>query len=281
VQEQGTNWGGGTLASMTSLNPSNSGSSPPNAQLRFTDFDGVANSGYHLYTALTGSTLSSLLLQDCSLNSATLCLDGPASSTLSLTNNLFERVAVPAQDAPVILAINNLFRYGSLVTWNTGTGNWTFRDNAFDSVALTNSGTAVTASYNAYINMATSRFYPTNANDQVLTNLTYVTGKLGAYYQSSTNLVNVGSRTANLVGLYHYTTQTSQAKETNSVVDIGFHYVATDANGNPLDTDGDGMADYLEDRNGNGIVNTGETDWQTSPNGTTGVPGLQVYTGLK
>jgi len=31
-----------------------------------------------------------------------------------------------------------------------------------------------------------------------------------------------------------------------------------------VDTDGDGIPDYLEDRNGNGSVDTGETDWQSA-----------------
>ena len=29
-----------------------------------------------------------------------------------------------------------------------------------------------------------------------------------------------------------------------------------------IDTDGDGIPDYLEDRNGNGTPDTGETNWQ-------------------
>jgi hypothetical protein len=49
----------------------------------------------------------------------------------------------------------------------------------------------------------------------------------------------------------------------------------------PWDTDGDGLPDYLEDRNGDGTQSSGETDWQQSENGTTGVPGLQVYTPLE
>ena len=52
-------------------------------------------------------------------------------------------------------------------------------------------------------------------------------------------------------------------KETNSIVDRGFHYVAT-TNGVPIDTDGDGIPDYVEDTNGNGSVDSGETDWQNS-----------------
>ena len=53
----------------------------------------------------------------------------------------------------------------------------------------------------------------------------------------------------------------------------------------PLDRDGDGTPNYLEDLNGNGIPDTGlgETDWTnyTSPNGLTTSAGLQVFTPLK
>jgi alpha-tubulin suppressor-like RCC1 family protein len=85
---------------------------------------------------------------------------------------------------------------------------------------------------------------------------------LGSYYLPiNSPLINHGSTNANLLGLYHFTTQTNQVKETNSIVDIGYHYVATDAYGNPLDTDGDGVPDFLEDANGNGLVDSGETNW--------------------
>ena len=42
-----------------------------------------------------------------------------------------------------------------------------------------------------------------------------------------------------------------------------------------IDTDGDGIPDYLEDRNGNGTVDSGETDWQNS-NGAADL-GLKVW----
>ena len=45
---------------------------------------------------------------------------------------------------------------------------------------------------------------------------------------------------------------------------IGFHYIAVDGDNNALDTDGDGISDYLEDANGNGVVDTGETDWNSA-----------------
>jgi hypothetical protein len=77
---------------------------------------------------------------------------------------------------------------------------------------------------------------------------------------------------------------TSQVKETNSTVDIGYHYVANSpGTANPQDYDGDGIADYLEDRNGNGTYESGlgETDWTTGSSGITGSVGLQVFTPLR
>jgi hypothetical protein len=41
-------------------------------------------------------------------------------------------------------------------------------------------------------------------------------------------------------------------KEATSTVDIGCHFAALNTNNVPVDTDGDGLADWFEDRNGNG-----------------------------
>lgn len=290
VQEQPTNWGGGTLTNMISINPYNNAVSPPSAQIRFTDFDAMAASGYHIYTVSTNWTFSSLLIMDSSVSSASFFLSGPGSSSLVLTNNLFERVAGSLKDAPQIRLFNNLYRYGSLTTTNTSgnSNNWVLKDNAFDSVSLTNGSTLLTAAYNAYIAMGTTRFTPTNANDKVLTNFLYTLGPLGGFYHNTNVLANAGSQNATNAGMFHYTTTTNlvsslQVKETNSIVDIGFHYVAVDSAGIPIDTDGDGRPDYFEDRNGDGNGANDATAWQTynSPNGLTGNPGLQVFTPLK
>ncbi len=226
VQEQGTNWGGGILGQTATINSYNYNIAPANAQIRFTDFDGLSNCGHHLYTLNTNWTFNSLFLQDCTFNSGNVTLDGPTNSTFTLNNNLFERVTVWIQRATQISFYNNLYRYGSIISFNAGTNNCVIKDNAFDSSSLTDFGNALTASYNAYINMGASRFFPTNANDKVLTSFNYTNGPLGNYYQVSTNLYDAGSRSASEAGLYHYTVRADQAKETNSTVDIGYHYVA-------------------------------------------------------
>ena len=51
--------------------------------------------------------------------------------------------------------------------------------------------------------------------------------------------------------------------EGTNIVSIGYHYVALDQYGNPLDSNGGGIPDYLEDANGNGIYDAGDLgDWQ-------------------
>jgi len=272
IQEQPINWGGGTLANMVSVNPYNYNLSPPSADLRFTDFDAMANSGYHLYTTLTNWTFSRLLLKDCSLSSAAFFLDGPTSSVLGITNNLLERVNSSFQNAPQIGFYNNLVRYGTNRTYYTGSGTWAVKDNAFDNAWIIDTGNPVAAGYNAYINMGTNRFYPTNAADKVLASFVYRTGPLGEYYHFSNNLIDAGSRNATNAGLYHYTVTTNQVKEASSTVDIGFHYVAVNGSGQPIDTDGDGLADYFEDATGDGSYSAGDlANWNAADTDGDGV----------
>ena len=99
----------------------------------------------------------------------------------------------------------------------------------------------------------------------------YEAGSLGRYYQVSYSpLINAGSTSATNVGLYHFTTQANEIKETNSIVDIGFHYVAM-TNGTPIDTDGEGLTDYLEDTNGNGNIDASESSWTSADTDGDGV----------
>jgi hypothetical protein len=93
----------------------------------------------------------------------------------------------------------------------------------------------------------------------------YQSSWLGNYFLATNSVfIDKASLTnAALVGLYHYTTLTNQTKELTNHLDIGFHVVAG-TNGLPMDADVDGIYDYLEDLNGNGVVNSGETDWKSA-----------------
>jgi len=149
-------------------------------------------------------------------------------------------------------------------------------------------GSNDTCNYNGYL-ITNTLTGPKNTNDVILPNTNspaYQISFLGSYYYptNQTNLLHKGSRTADLAGLYHYTMTTNQVIESNSVVGIGFHYVATDNNGNPLDTDGDGTPDYIEDSNGDGTFDAGDlSNWLSynSPNGLTSPNGVIVFTPLK
>lgn len=137
--------------------------------------------------------------------------------------------------------------------------------------------------FNAYLSGA-PHLYPEGTDYLETTNFNWQTSWFGNYYlPTNSSLINAGSTMANYIGLYHFTTQTNQVKEANSVVDIGYHYVTTDAFGNVLDTDADGIPDYQEDSNGNGTFNVGDlSDWVISPyNGISSSNKLQVFTPLK
>jgi hypothetical protein len=96
----------------------------------------------------------------------------------------------------------------------------------------------------------------------------YQTGPLGDYYLSaSSDCVDYGTTTADRLGLYYYTTQTNQAIEGITLVDLGYHYPAVDSNGNPVSTEVPGVPDYISDPNGQrpaGLMGV-ELVWQPQP----------------
>ena len=65
---------------------------------------------------------------------------------------------------------------------------------------------------------------------------------------------DIASRTAADAGLTNYTTFVNQTKDAaNQPVNIGLHYVAAQSsalNAQPLDSDGDGVPDYVEGERG-------------------------------
>ena len=183
-----------------------------------------------------------------------------------------------------LVADNNLFKDGGwlvLEPFPTSAGNWTFENNLFDKIDfLQDTNQPLDFDYNGYWPMQASellwggdsgQLLPAaggnlvGANEQVLSNAPlYQCGPFGKFYlPTNTPLYGAGSTNAAGLGLYQYTTSTTQTKEgdkpSGHMINIGLHYVAA-TNGAPIDSDGDGIPDYVEDANGNGVVDWNETD---------------------
>ena len=213
---------------------------------------------------------------------------------------------------------NNLFRGGQWLILEpipASAGNWVFEDNLFDKVDfMQNPGSALEPldfAYNAYWpKTASELLYPgydaaqlqptttgtsftDSTNEAVFTAAPpYLWGPFGRYYMpSNTILYQAGSRTADATGFCQYTTRVDQTKGIiGQRVDIGPHYVAASNSPSgwvPLDTDGDGIPDYVEDNLGNGAtgdaaIALGETDWlnPTTYTDTNGNPLPDKYTAV-
>jgi hypothetical protein len=255
------------------------GSSPAVLSARFTDFNGLAGLGSGaVFTEsspggvqIGGGDPMEFNLRDCRIGPGWLVCDTYQGSDTNLCfNNLLDRGGIFISDfdgdSPVTMQ-NNLFHNGYVTFDNEfQTYTWTVQNNFFDNTALSPGSGGLSQDHNGYWN--TTQLTPTNVNDVLVTNFIYATGTLGNYYQVSTNLLNEGNTTAATLGLDHYTVQTNlvagvEVVEATNTVSIGFHYVAVDQYGNPLDNNGDGIPDYLEDANGNGIYDSGDLgDWQ-------------------
>ena len=97
--------------------------------------------------------------------------------------------------------------------------------------------------------------------DLMVTNYNWQTNWFGDFYlPPDSPLIQRGSTTANSLGLYWFTTQTNQTPETNATVDIGYHFVATDTNGNPLDTYLPNVPNYISEPWGTETMTVGIGD---------------------
>lgn len=123
------------------------------------------------------------------------------------------------------------------------------------------------------------------SNNKTVASPDYQVGALGRWYYPTSggnlsSLIEAGSQTAANAGLYHYTVRTDQTKDSGSV-DIGFHFVAVDGSGIPLDYEPDGIPDYLEDRDGDGVSDSNETSWVSADTDGDNIPdGWEVSYGF-
>lgn len=275
----------------------------PKVSVRFTDISALSKSGNLLLDPSGSTPFETFTVEFCQVRNVGFSF-WPADSyseTATLRNNLFERCALAFNksganvNTPLTVnAYNNLFWRGSLsVTYDSGTSNptWAVKDNLFDGATQTLTGTSsasVTRSNNGFISGTANTFNGTGDKTGLSTDY-QSNGSWGNRYYPATGaapslatLIDAGSRNRDTAGLYHFTVKTANATkegaDTPTTVDLGFHYVGLNSSGVPNDTDGDGIPDYVEDRNGDTSVSSGETDWQASANGTTGSPGLQVFT---
>jgi hypothetical protein len=246
------------------------------ARFRFTEFAVLAQDTDHIRGDETGG--GTFLIRDCQFAGGR---NNSAYPDVYYTNCLFRRVnneLTPTDNYISASYDGCLFRGGRLYLANDG-GFVTaeLHNNLFDETLVETNWVDTVNSHNAYTTNV-ARLTPFSSSSVVLslTNIPFVAGPLGNYYLPTngvaTNLFNAGSTNAHLLGFYHYTTTTNQAKEGTSWLDIGFHYIAVNASGQPIDTDADGLPDYLEDANGDGVLDHRETKIADASD-----PGLRVF----
>jgi hypothetical protein len=275
VQEQPTIWGAtGNTITLVTGSPSATQTS-----LRFTEAAFMANPTSRRNLFLIADALTTTIR-----DSEFYSIYSPFSNyTESVLNCLWHRSYFEFSSAVFYLDVkNNLLRYSTLVLETSDSSaawNYNVTDNVFDNASFNIWFQNPNNSNNGYIN--TTQAMGGTAN-KTITTVDYQTGVLGKWYYPTSGtglftLVDAGSRTASSAGLYHFATRTDHTKD-SSTVDIGYHYIALDSSGNPVDTDGDGLPDYLEDKNGNGTADVGEFSW-TSP--VNGASGLTIFTPLQ
>jgi hypothetical protein len=239
-------------------------------RLRFTDVSTVAMPHDTIYF-INGTGLNSLNLMDCQVSAMFIYIFDPlivSPGYVGITNNIFWRCHT---DFGNIFTTYSLNFYNNLCLGGEadfyGGSSWNVENNLFDTIT-TADFSSIVSDYNGYYN--STELSGGGYWDQTITKDDYQTGPLGNYYYPTNGshnlswLLNSGSTTASALGLYHYTMTTDQMVEGANTVSIGFHYIALDGSGNPVDSNGDDIPDYLEDANGDGIYDAGDlSDWQS------------------
>jgi len=213
---------------------------------RFTDWSVLAQDSEHL-----NIQQAPLTLRDCQFHNGNVYIYYQNSDP-TIANCLFERVnfILSATDGSTTSIQDSLFWRGTFDFFSIN-GYAIVQNNLFDQTTIPDRDASYVGGYNAFVTNF-DRLQPESTNDLILASSPiYRNGPLGNFYQSAGNpLINAGSTNASQLGLYDYTVLTNlvsglEIKETNSIVDIGYHYVALDTNGIPIDTYSNGIPDYF------------------------------------
>ena len=248
--------------------------------LRFTDVSLQANANSRRNLVEIGNDNGwAINIRDSSIRGIYLTSEANSGSgnVIGLINNVIERTLVLFEDINNIYNVhlhNNLFLAGTVTLGREYSPPWSIENNLFDKTVCSASGgggMGIQILRNAYTSGTTP--LPAGTGNRTGLLQDYVLGPLGRYYYPTTgatnslaSLINAETnRTPASIGLYHFATvTTASSKEGTSALDIGFHYVAMNASGDPIDDDGDGTPNSLEDLNGNGSPDSGETDWNSA-----------------
>jgi hypothetical protein len=261
VQEQ-ANHSWSSASPGAGLRTVTSGVAPsPSGRFSFTEWTQAAQDSSHFVSHSTN--LGPFSFSHCQFNGGRLNSFG---AKMDVTNSLWLRLDafISNEFGTERGRFYNNTLVGGLAIFDTSGGvnpPWEFFNNAFATTNVIAGLTGHVHGFNAYLTPGNR--IGANASNDLVTNIVFQTGPLGRFYLTdSSPLTNRGNMNAGSAGLYWFTTATNQAPETNSTVDIGFHYLglsSMNANAGPLDTDGDGVVNYIEDANGNGTREAEET----------------------
>lgn len=273
VQEQSLNWGtyfGTWYAILGPTSPVTNVASAPTADFLFTEFLAPAGLAWHLHSGASYNALQRATLRHSTATGGQLVLLGPPGGTFELGNCLFQRTALRLERTPRFDLWNCLFRAGSVsLDRYANAPPWHVSDCVFDNTTLADTGTLVVNSHNAYVGTAQTQLRSPSGPALTLASFDCATGPFGRCYATATNLVDRGSRPATHAGLFHFTSHTNNLPESTGTVDIGLHYPVAQSTSQPQtatprDSDQDGVPDTLEDLDGDGAVDSGETDWNNA-----------------
>jgi hypothetical protein len=265
----------GWLAAIASFN--NNASLPPQVIASFTHFSLLSNDQNHFRDY---DNPMSLYLNECEFGSGA---DVGYGMSIYATNCLFNRswVGASCSCSPTIALGNCTFHGGNINIQHSSGATWPvwIENCAFDNTAMSmdNPGVNTYCDYNAFLTNAPQTPVLGSHCITTMTNFNWETGPLGWFYQPSNSpTIYAGSAPASSLGLYHFTVMTNlvggyEIKEGTNIVSIGYHYVATDQYGNPIDSNSDGIPDYLSNPEGDGLIHSGDIGWNL-----VGDPGLTV-----